>query len=926
VNGAPDWEAYLTTVETSGLAVLGVTDYFTIDGYKMLRQFQLQGRLPSITLLPNIELRLDKIVASKKDGEQPRRLNFHVFFSEMVDPAEIEEHFLHDIYFNYQGTPGDKNEQRKLKPSNLEELGSRLISEHPPFKGNAPLVVGAMNAVVNLDHVVEILTKTHRFKDKYLLVLADQYTNLIPWDSQDHHTRKTLLQQTDMILTGNTSTVDWCLGRSPSNNSADSFIKEFGTLKPCIWGSDAHHLEAIGRPCARRGDQGHACSSDPPACELRHCWIKADPTFEGLRQLLYEPADRVRIQPDDPTPSKSIYCLSRLSVPAATINNELKIAATDVPLNAGLVAVTGGRGSGKTAFVDILAHCFVNRQFTDDRNSFVRRISEDSADLSMAIAFSGGETFGKVLSDGTFFEDSGIAYIAQGELERYIDEHSDLNEYIHSVVFESPAVKDSSDAFEYESLVQATESLQADLNAKNARIYELECATAPHILENLKKLGKQARADSEDLKKRILDAESKLSVEKRKLTKQKQEVVAALKKRREDLVAVRDLLREAMRSLDLDLTKVVQTIRGLNALVAQLGIGAPVAEPLYPDRTRLDELLFIAEKNAREVVASIERNEKEIKSLAEEMREHAKLLTKQQEADTKYKDLQNQWRVLQEQLGVLQEEKRQRTELYRKLLTSVTDQRAQYVKIIQTFGAAKDEVLSDLDFNAELRIDSDSLLSSAAELVDNRQVEVAGTEKEPSVFTELLDLFKKVASGDPTAMDAAVAEIDKLAEHLRLRLKKARSVTTLTLYSTLYHSYLSVRPTALYKRTSLDRLSLGQKATVLIKIYLAEGDKPIIIDSHDDHLDNEFIMEELVGSIREARNYRQVIIASNNGNVVVNSDADQVIVAQRKGGEISYIAGAIEDPLIRERALKVLEGGYDAFRKRQQKYRISSIQ
>ena len=81
-------------------------------------------------------------------------------------------------------------------------------------------------------------------------------------------------------------------------------------------------------------------------------------------------------------------------------------------------------------------------------------------------------------------------------------------------------------------------------------------------------------------------------------------------------------------------------------------------------------------------------------------------------------------------------------------------------------------------------------------------------------------------------------------------------------------------------------------------------------------------MEELVGSIRQARNYRQVIIASNNGNVVINSDADQIVVAQRKDGTIAYIAGAIEEPAIRERALRVLEGGYEAFKKRQEKYRI----
>jgi hypothetical protein len=926
VGGTPDWEAYLGRLESCGVAVIGVTDYFTIDGYKALKGFQAQGRLQSTTLLPNIELRLDKIVASKKDGEQPRRLNFHVIFSEAVEPGEIEEHFLHDICFNYQGTPGDKNDQRKLKPANLQELGTRLIAEHPPFAGKPPLEVGAMHAVVNLDHVVDVLTKSKRFKDRYLLVLADQYANLIPWDGQDHHTRKMLVQQANMILTSNASTIAWCLGRPPFEGGQEGFRNEFLTLKPCIWGSDAHDLATVGRPCAKRGDPGHVCAADAAGCDLRHCWVKADPTFEGLRQLLYEPVERVRIQSDDPTPSKSIYCLSRITVPATTINGELRVAAIDVPLNPGLVAVTGGRGSGKTALVDLLAHCFVNRQFTNDHNSFVRRISDDSPALPISLGLASGATFGKSLSDGTFFEDSEIAYIAQGELERYIDEQSDLNEYIHKIVFESPAIKDSSDAFEYESLVHATKSLQADLDAKNVRIDELERATAPEVLEDVKRIGRQAKADIEDLKKRIADAESRLSADKRDLTKQKQAAVAVLKKQRDDLVIVRDLVREAIRSLDLELARAVQTIRRLNAFLGELGLAAPLAEPAYPDRGRLDELLASTEKKMREAVATIEKNEKDIKSLDDEMREHARLLTKQQDADARLKELQSQWKTLQDQVKALGGERQQRTELLRKLLTSLMDQQAQYARIIQTFGGAKDKVLADLDFNAELRIDASTLLSSAEALVDNRQVQVARGEREPSVFAGLLDVLSRIAAGERGAIDSAAAEVDRVADDLRSRLKKARPVTTLALYSTVYRSYLSVRPTALYKRTSLDRLSLGQKATVLMKIYLAEGDKPIIIDSHDDHLDNEFIMEELVGSIRQARSFRQVIIASNNGNVVINSDADQVIVAQRKDGEISYTAGALEAPVIRERALTVLEGGREAFRRRQDKYRISSFQ
>jgi ribose 5-phosphate isomerase len=81
-------------------------------------------------------------------------------------------------------------------------------------------------------------------------------------------------------------------------------------------------------------------------------------------------------------------------------------------------------------------------------------------------------------------------------------------------------------------------------------------------------------------------------------------------------------------------------------------------------------------------------------------------------------------------------------------------------------------------------------------------------------------------------------------------------------------------------------------------------------------------MDELVKAIRQAKSYRQVILATNNGNVVINSDAEQIIIANRNDGLISYISGSIENPVIRDRSVKVLEGGPEAFRQRQQKYRL----
>ncbi len=88
-SGRPDWEAYVDKLEAANLAVVGATDYFTVDGYKFLRRQREEGRLGDTVVLPNIEFRLDTFVASRRDGERQRRLNFHVLFSEEVEPQDI---------------------------------------------------------------------------------------------------------------------------------------------------------------------------------------------------------------------------------------------------------------------------------------------------------------------------------------------------------------------------------------------------------------------------------------------------------------------------------------------------------------------------------------------------------------------------------------------------------------------------------------------------------------------------------------------------------------------------------------------------------------------------------------------------------------------------------------------------------------------
>lgn len=923
-DGTPDWEAFISKLESLDIAVLGITDYFTIDGYKKIKEFKDQGRLPKIhTILPNIEFRLNSVISSKKDGQEPRRLNFHVIFSDEVSPQDIEEHFLHDLHFFYEGNPQDEDDTRKLKRSNIEELGKKLIDQHKNFKdsGLSSLEVGAMQTVVSHEEITKLLADS-RFKGKYIVVFPEELSNLIDWDGQDHHIRKGLLQKSDMVFSSNAKTREWCLGQDPYTEGVEKFIEEFRTRKACIHGSDAHKLLEVGHPCALRGSKDHKCDTGNE-CQLRYCWIKADPTFEGMKQLLYEPLDRVIIQQEDPTPVKSNYTLKKFKISQSAIGDDLSIQETEIELNPGLVAVTGGKGSGKTAFVDLIANCYRDRCNTEDANSFVRRIADENPTIETTITFKDGNEFKKNFNDGTFFEDSEVVYIAQGELENYIGDDSDLDIYVRNLIFDSPQVKDTVINFDFEELIIGIDDVQEKIAKKSEAIVALEKQTSAQGLQAIDLEAKQKDAELKDVEKRRKELEKAQSKEKIKIAQEKQKTIAALKSKKADLMSLKGVLTDAINFLDNEVGSFNESIASINALLKKLEIAETFEVISYKQKALLETRLTSTKSQITKIVTDIEVAQKELESFESGVKDHAKLLEKKREIVAAIADIKIKREQLTKKEETLKQAVEDRKQLLKQLAEKIVAQKKKYEDIITSFSSQKAEVLSDLNFGAKISFDQARFLKTAEDVLDNRKVTVSSKEKtDETLFDDLFTIVDSILNGNENDINNFVTEIERLTGENKNKLKSSQAITVSDFYRFLYGNYFTVVPTVKYKNTQLSKLSLGQKATVLIKIYLAQGDKPIIIDSHDDHLDNEFIMDELVKAIRQAKKYRQVILASNNGNVVINSDAEQIIIANRNGGLISYISGSIENPVIRDRSVKVLEGGAEAFRQRQQKYRL----
>ncbi len=110
--------------------------------------------------------------------------------------------------------------------------------------------------------------------------------------------------------------------------------------KPLLQSSDAHKLNCIG---------------------TKFTWIKADLTFEGFKQIVYEPEDRVYIG-HEPSVLKRVRDNKTKYIHSLTINNKTNQKAkkgawfknVNLEFNSELVSIIGNKGSGKSAISDII--------------------------------------------------------------------------------------------------------------------------------------------------------------------------------------------------------------------------------------------------------------------------------------------------------------------------------------------------------------------------------------------------------------------------------------------------------------------------------------------------------------------------------------------------------------------------------------------
>ena len=200
--------------------------------------------------------------------------------------------------------------------------------------------------------------------------------------------------------------------------------------------------------------------------------------------------------------------------------------------------------------------------------------------------------------------------------------------------------------------------------------------------------------------------------------------------------------------------------------------------------------------------------------------------------------------------------------------------------------------------------------------------------------------------------NAYEADINKKTEEFlrqalenKIELKSHKDIRDLS-KGVLIENWFSISYELTYQNDIFEKMSDGKKAFVILKLLLECSNKkcPILIDQPEDSLDNRAIYNELVTYLKQKKKDRQIILVTHNANIVVNADAEEVIVANQHGEDsknqddikFQYISGSIENTMlkdkkidvvlqsqgIREHVCEILEGGTEAFKKRENKYSI----
>lgn len=242
-----------------------------------------------------------------------------------------------------------------------------------------------------------------------------------------------------------------------------------GFERPLVVGSDNHDAKVYS--------------------ERTPCWVKADPTFRGLRMALREPwtrfhlgdrpPDLERIEKNKTKYIKSVSFSKKPEMPAGEQWLDGKLV-----LNTGLVAVIGNKGSGKSALSDclgLLGSCRTSASFSflNDKG-FLDPKSGRAQHVAATLEWHNGEQRTRALNESVKNDEvERVTYLPQHHVETVCNELSTpggggFERELKEVIFSHVSTADRLGKRSLDDLLQfRTQELRKTANSLDTRLREL---------------------------------------------------------------------------------------------------------------------------------------------------------------------------------------------------------------------------------------------------------------------------------------------------------------------------------------------------------------------------------------------------------------------------------------------------------------------
>ena len=961
-RGPDAWDRFLSTIEslTPPIRALGLTDYYLTENYEELVQHKNTGRIPDIEFVfPNVEMRLD---AAGKGGF----INAHL----LVNPDD-EDHLVQLKRLLARLSFSARKDNFVCTREDLIQLGRR--TKPGAIEDHVALEHGVTQFKVSFAQLKRVIAESEWAKNNVLVAVAggsrDGTSGLR--EASDNTIRQEIETFAHIIFASTPSQRDFWLGRGACNE--DELRTQFGGLKLCLHGSDAHSIADVGQ-----------------AYQNRLSWIKGSLSFATLKQACIDPANRgyiAEIPPVSVIPSEAIS-----SIAIADAN---WVEPADIPLNCGLVSIIGARGSGKTALVEMIAAGCDSipdtaRQNSDSLNSsFLARASSHLGNARVTLHWASDESECRHL-DGRETESSVIFPRARYLSQQFVsdlclsDKHpSGLSKEIERVIFDSHPAEATNGAVDFSELrvvrtcrhrlsgAREAESIQ-QMSKHISKELEKERLQETFAKDVKDKKG-QIRRYEEDLRRltvvgsdaRIRRHQALLTAAQAQRKKRKQ-----LKAQHRTLLNLRDEVASMRRTGAPEMLHQCQVRNRGSGLSPDewdefiLDYKGPVDELLDENINRTNNKIEaltgrpskLSQDDSSSIPVDSELSSLELNVLEDMIARVEKKLQDDRKVQGRYTALSKTIGQERDKLEKLESRLRDASEAAKRRRDLQLRRIAAYERVFDAIIAEEDELnalysplknrlakasgtLHKLGISVGRRADTAAWAEYAEEkLLDRRQ---AGPFRGRGALNRIIETELKstwetgTATDVKNAMDRFIRKyFQSLLEHAPVPRERHADYRTWLgefaqwLYST---NHITVQYGVTYDNVDIDKLSPGTRGIVLLLLYLAlddEDSRPLIIDQPEENLDPRSVFDELVPLFVAAKERRQVIIVTHNANLVVNTDSDQIIIAEANPlsdhdlPRLTYQAGGLEDAVIRKAVCNILEGGEQAFQERARRMRV----